>query len=385
MKIPRFELERWQSVWENRVELNIAESGVLPLSPGELLETEAERAALLDARLGYPQTNGSEELRGRIAALYPGAKPENVLATCGTAEANFLVTWSLVEPGDEVVFMQPNYMQVGLLAEGLGAVVKPLWLREELGWAPDLEELKRLVTPRTRLIAVCNPNNPTGAVLTEAAMAEIAAVAAHGGAWLLVDEVYRGAEHDGGSTPPSAGLTPTFWGRYERVLCTAGLSKAYGLPGLRMGWVVGEPATIERLWCYHDYTAISVAALSDRLAAAALEPARREKILARTRRLLREHYPIVREWLPRHARIGHAGRLTHVPPHAGAIAWVGMPGVNTAEFCEELRERKSVLLVPGEQFALPGYVRVGFGYEGEKLRAALERVDALLGQTVQRT
>ena len=371
MKVPRFELERWQSIWENRVELNISESGVLPLSPGELLETEAERAALLESRLGYPQTNGSEELRGRIAALYPGAAAENVLATCGTAEANFLITWALVEPGDEVIFMQPNYMQVGLLAEGMGAGVKPLWLREELAWAPDLEELKRLVTPRTRLIAVCNPNNPTGAVLSKAAMAGIVEVAAQTGAWLLADEVYRGAEHAGG-------LTPTFWGRYERVLCTAGLSKAFGLPGLRMGWVVGEAATIERLWCYHDYTAISVAALSDRLAAAALEPARREKILARTRRLVREHYPIVGEWLSK-----HAGRLTHVPPRAGAIAWVGLPGVNTAEFCEELRERKGVLLVPGEQFALPGYVRVGYGYEGDKLRAALERVDALLSQTVQ--
>ena len=370
MKVPRFELERWQSVWEHRVELNISESGVLPLSAGELLETDAERAALLETQLGYPQTNGSEELRGRIAALYPGARAENVLATCGCAEANFLITWSLVEPGDEVVFMQPNYMQVGLLAEGLGAVVKPLWLREELGWAPDLEELKRLVTPRTRLIAVCNPNNPTGAVLSEAAMAEIVEVAVNAGAWLLADEVYRGAEHD-------AALTPTFWGRYERALCTAGLSKAYGLPGLRMGWIVGETATIERLWSYHDYTSIAVSAPSHDLAVAALEPLRREKILARTRRLLRENYPIVREWVSR-----HTGRLTHIPPRAGAIAWVGLPGISSGEFCETLRDHQGVLLVPGEQFSMPGYVRVGFGYQAEKLRAALARVDALLGKAV---
>ena len=372
MKVPRFELERWQSVWEHRVELNISESGVLPLSAGELLETDVERAALLETRLGYPQTNGSAELRGRIAALYPGAQAENVLATCGCAEANFLITWSLVEPGDEVVFMQPNYMQVGLLAEGLGAVVKPLWLRQELGWAPDLEELKRLVTPRTRLIAVCNPNNPTGAVLSERAMKEIVEVAVNADAWLLADEVYRGAEHD-------PALTPTFWGRYQRVLCTAGLSKAYGLPGLRMGWIVGEAATIERLWSYHDYTSIAVSALSDRLAAAALEPLQREKILARTRRLLRENYPIVREWVAR-----HAGRLTHIPPRAGAIAWVGLPGINTEEFCETLRDRQGVLLVPGEQFSMPGFVRVGFGYQPEKLRAALARVDILLAQAFAR-
>jgi aspartate/methionine/tyrosine aminotransferase len=151
MKIEAFELERWQSVWENRVELNIAESGVEPLSVRELLEDNtADLEQILDAPLGYPQTNGSEELRARIAALYGQASANNVLLTCGGAEANYLATWMLIERGDEVVFMQPNYMQVAGLAKAFGAEVTPWWLCEKWNWAPDADELAKLVTTRTK-------------------------------------------------------------------------------------------------------------------------------------------------------------------------------------------------------------------------------------------
>src|SRR5579864_2093999 len=312
MKIEAFELERWQSVWENRVELNIAESGVEPLSVRELVGDDTDLERVLDTRLGYPQTNGSEELRGRIAALYPGARAENVLLTCGGAEANYLATWGLVERGDEVIFMQPNYMQVAGLARGFGANVKPWWLREELQWAPDLDELKRLVSPRTKLIAVCNPSNPTGAVLSERTMDAICASAGKAGAWILADEVYRGAEFNGRTTP-------SFYGRYERVLCTAGLSKAYGLPGLRTGWLAGPAEMAEKLWGYHDYTSIGPSMLTDRIASLVLQPQRHAKLLERTRRILRENYPVISEWLRKHEDL-----FTHVPPHAGAIAWIGL-------------------------------------------------------------
>jgi len=364
MKIEAFELERWQSVWENRVDLNIAESGVEPLSVRELVGDGADLERVLDARLGYPQTNGSEELRGRIAALYPAAKAENVLLTCGGAEANYLVTWGLIERGDEVILMQPNYMQVAGLARGFGAEVKPWWLRKELQWAPDLDELKRLVSPKTKLIAVCNPSNPTGAVLSEHAMDAICAAASKVGAWILADEVYRGAEFNGQTTP-------SFYGRHERVLCTAGLSKAYGLPGLRTGWLAGPAEMAEDLWGYHDYTSIGPSMLTDRIASLALQPERHAKLLERTRRILRENYPVISEWLCKHQDL-----FTHVPPRAGAIAWIGLRMKwNSAEIAEELRAKKGVLLVPGEQFAMPGYLRIGFGEDAGKLRKALGRVD----------
>lgn len=364
MQIEAFELERWQSVWENLIELNIAESGVDPLSVRELVEDAADRERILDVRLGYPQTNGSEELRTRIAALYPNATAKNVLLTCGGAEANYVSTWALVERGDEVVFMQPNYMQVAGLAKGFGGTVKPWWLREELNWAPDTDELAKLVTPRTKIIAVCNPSNPTGAVLSEKSMDAICAAASKVGAWILADEVYRGAEFDGKTTA-------TFWGRYERVACTAGMSKAYGLPGLRTGWVVTPAEMTEKLWGYHDYTSIGPTMLTDRIASLALEPERHARLIERTRRILRENYPVVRDWLAR-----HADAFSHVAPRAGAIAWIGLRKKwNSAEVAEELRAKKGVLLVPGDQFGMPGYLRIGFGENREKLAKGLVRID----------
>lgn len=369
MKIEAFELERWQSVWENRVELNIAESGVEPLSVRELVGDGVDLQRVLDARLGYPQTNGSEELRERIAALYPGARAENVLLTCGGAEANYLVTWGLVERGDEVVFMQPNYMQVAGLARGFGAEVKPWWLREELQWAPNVDELSRVVTPKTKMIAVCNPSNPTGAVLSEDTMDAICAAARKVGAWILADEVYRGAEFNGVTTP-------SFYGRYERVLCTAGLSKAYGLPGLRTGWLVGPAEMAEKLWGYHDYTSIGPTMLTDRIASLALKPERHARLLERTRKILRDNYPVMHNWLRQHENL-----FKHVAPRAGAIAWIGFRKKwNSAGVAEELRAKKGVLLVPGEQFAMPGYLRIGFGEDPGKLQKALGRFDEWIAE-----
>src|SRR6266404_8190811 len=204
MRIRPFELERWQSVWEHQVELNISESGVIPMAAVELAEDPRELDKILALPLGYPQTNGSLDLRERIAALYPTATPDNVLVTCGGAEANFLCVWSHVEPGDEVVVMQPNYGQVAGLAESFGAVVKPWWLREDLRWQADAAELRHLVTPKTKLIAVCNPNNPTGAVMSPDVMQAVVDAAVSAGAWIWADEIYSGAEMDGEPTP-------TFW------------------------------------------------------------------------------------------------------------------------------------------------------------------------------
>src|SRR5271154_6284621 len=210
MQIQPFELERWQSVWENKVEFNISESGVHPLTTSELVPDAAALQKILDVPQHYPQTNGSEELRSRIAELYPGATSENVLVTCGGSEANFISTWAHVEPGDEIVFMMPNYMQIAGLARSFGATVKPLWLREELEWGINVDDLPRLMTPKTKIIAICNPSNPTGSVLRGDMRAAIVAAAEKAGAWVISDEVYRGAEFDGE-------LTPSMWGGYERL------------------------------------------------------------------------------------------------------------------------------------------------------------------------
>src|SRR5262245_55669045 len=208
MKLEPFEMERMQSTWENRVAHNLSESGVHPMSVEDLLGPD-ERAELLRERLVYIQSNGTEALREAVARLHPGAGPDNVTVANGTAEANFIAAWRLVEPGDEVVFALPNYMQLWGVVRAFGATVRPVHLREETGWALDVEELKRAVGPRTRLVVVCNPNNPTGSILSEPNRKEIVAAAGRHGSWILADEVYRGAERDGKETA-------TFWGTYDR-------------------------------------------------------------------------------------------------------------------------------------------------------------------------
>ncbi|MBE9507110.1 MAG: aminotransferase class I/II-fold pyridoxal phosphate-dependent enzyme, partial [Chloroflexi bacterium] len=187
-----FDMERMMSKWENVVEYNLSESGVHPTTIRELVDDPAVIEELLTTELNYPQSNGTIELRERIAALYPGATPDNILVTVGCAEANFIAIQTLLVPGDEMAMMLPNYMQIWGIAHNYGIQVKPFHLREERGWAPDLDELNDAVSSDTKLIAVCNPNNPTGYILTEAEMDGIVAAAERAGAWLLADEVYAG-------------------------------------------------------------------------------------------------------------------------------------------------------------------------------------------------
>lgn len=366
MRLEPFAMERMQSQWENRVRHNLSESGVHPVTVRELLDG-ASPDAVLDQRLLYTQSNGTEELRSAIAALYPGAGIDNVLVCNGTSEANYVCAWRLVEPGDRVALVLPNYMQLWGAVRGFGAEVVEVPLREEGGWGLDTDRLREAVDGRTRILAVCNPNNPTGTILSEAEMAAIVEVAARHGCWLLADEVYRGAERDGRETA-------TFWGRYDRVIVTAGLSKAYGLPGLRIGWVVAPPALAAELWGRRDYLTIGPGALSDVLARHALTAGVRARLLARTRSILNANYPVLEQWVARRREAFHL-----VPPRAGAIGYVRYAWpVNSTRLVEELRDRHSVLIVPGDHFGMDGYLRIGFGNEPEDLHQGLARVDAYL-------
>jgi hypothetical protein len=356
-----FDLERWQSTWENRVRFNLSESGVHPLSVRELLALAGSSAdPLLDVRLGYSQSNGTDALRDRIAALYPGAAPEQILVTTGSAEANYLAALRLIEPGDTVAMLLPNYLQLWGHAQNLGAVVRGFRLHEERGWEAEPAEIRAAIAPGTKLVVVTNPHNPTGHVLSETARRAIVERAAEVGAWLLADEVYIGAERE-------APITPSFWGQYDRLICVSGLSKAYGLPGLRIGWLVAPRELVADIWARHDYTTIGPSGASDRLAALALDPAVRTRLLARTRDILRGNYPELEAWL---RSFGDA--FAWVPPQAGAICFVRYhPRIKGEDLVERVRVGQSVLLVPGEHFGMPGFLRFGFGNELAELREAL--------------
>ena len=374
MKYHPFVLERWQSTYEHRVRFNLSESGVHALSVTELLSLSDRQPDTLDVRLGYGQSNGSDELRNLIADLYPGATEASVLVTTGGAEANFTAFWELMEPKASVAVMLPNYMQVPGLLKSFGARIHPFHLVEENGWQPDLNELEKGLRDGARFILVTNPNNPTGAVLDETSMSRIVALADRHGAWILADEVYRGAELDGPETP-------SFWGLHDRVLVTNSLSKAYGLPGLRIGWVVGPAEMMEALWGRTDYTTITPASLSDTLARVALEPDTRRKILARTRKILTNNLALLSSWMD-----GQEGRFRYRPPDAGAICYTRYgPSINSTEFAESLRTEMDLLVVPGDHFGMDRYLRLGFGPPAPELEEALERLAAAFDAAELRT
>ena len=365
MKIVPFDQERWQCKYENTVKYNLSESSVTALTSRYLVEDAWKE--FLDIPLGYSQADGTPQLKSAIAATYRKATPDNVVVTNGSSEANFMAAWHLFEKGDEVVLMAPDYAQVWGLAKTWGLKVKPLWLREELEWQFDPEELKKLVTKRTKAIQVCNPNNPTGAVIAKEQRKALIDAAKDSRAWLMSDEIYLGAEREGP-------ITESLWGRYDRTLITNGLSKAYGLPGLRTGWLVGQPDVLEEIEPHHDYLTLAPATLSDRLATLALGPKRRERIFARTRGILQTNYPKVRDWLEAHGSL-----FSHVPPAAGAICYVRYNmKINSSALAERLRKEKSVLIVPGDHFNMDGYMRIGTGLPTDYLLEGLERVDELL-------
>jgi aspartate/methionine/tyrosine aminotransferase len=368
VRIVPFEMERMQSTWENQVEINLSESGVHPLTIGELLDREGDRRRLLDIALGYPQTNGTIPLRSAIAALYPGATPDHIHVTNGGSEANFCTTWSLLEPADEVVMMAPNYMQTWGLARAFAGTVREWPLREREGrWRPDVDELRSLLTPQTKLLIICNPNNPTGACFDEGTIDAICREAGRYGTWVLSDEIYRGAELSGDETP-------SVWGRYDRAIVTSGLSKAYGLPGLRVGWIVGPPWFVEDTWSHHDYTSIAPGAVNDRLAVLALAPAARARILARTRGILNANLPALSAWLSARGNL-----FSFVPPEAGAIVFARYHRpIDSVALTTRLREEKGVLIVPGGHFGMDGFLRIGFGGPAAELLEGLSRLQSIL-------
>jgi aspartate/methionine/tyrosine aminotransferase len=359
-----FRMERWQSTYEHRVEINLSESGVHPLTVDELIELSGTDTDVGSTLLGYGQSNGSDRLRTLIADQYEGATDASVLVTTGGAEANFACFWHLFEGDARAAIVLPTYGQVPGLLESFGSRLSPVHLKEEEGWQPDLAALEAALKDGASFVLITNPNNPTGAALTRASMDAISELTEKHGAWILSDEVYSGAEaHDGPRTP-------SFWGAHDRVLVTNSLSKAYGLPGLRLGWVMGPDALVHELWGRTDYITIAPSSVSDRLACVALQPGTREKIWERTRGIVRTNLGVLEQWMD-----AQEGRFRYRRPDAGAICYTHYDDpINSSAFAEKLRVEKSVLVVPGDHFGMDHYLRLGFGNPEKELLEGLDRI-----------
>jgi aspartate/methionine/tyrosine aminotransferase len=361
MKLEVFQMERMQSTWENLVEYDMSESGVRPLTLRELVAMGFDLEKFLDVPLGYSQSNGTLKLREALASIYPGTTVDNFQVTNGTSEANYLAALSQLKLGDGFALETPNYMQLWGVPRSLGAETRTFKLRLDREWEPDWEEFEKAVAPGTRMVYVSNPNNPTGAVLSDRAMERIVARCDEVGAWLIADEVYLGAEI-------SRPRTRSFWGMSERVIVTSGLSKAYGIPGVRIGWMVGPAELMAECWTQHDYVTICPNKMSDEIARVAVM--NRDRCYARTREVLQKNIEIGREWVA-----SFDGFLQWREPEAGAIALVKYGAdIGSAELCERMRIRQSTLVVPGAYVGLEGYLRIWLGGREEYLREGLRRI-----------
>lgn len=371
MKIEPFGVEIWMNEWETKCAWNLAETCVESLTIAELLEITGQNAndlsALLTLKMTYGDIEGSPRLRAAIAALYERQEPENVIVTHGTIGANMLVHRTVVERGDRVVAVVPTYQQHYSIPESIGAEVQLLRLREENGWLPDLEELRRLAVPGTKLIALTNPNNPTGALIPREMLEEIAAIARAAGAWVLCDEVYRGTDQEG------PGMTASMADIYEKGISTAGMSKAYSLAGLRLGWVAGPRSVIEGVMIQRDYDTISVGRIDDHFATLALE--HRDRVLARSRQITRGNLEILAQW------IAGEPKLSFVRPRSGTTALVKLHvPMSSAEFCIALQKETGVMFLPGSALGMEGYLRIGYANNPEILKQGLARVSAFLAK-----
>lgn len=371
MHIKTFGVEMWMNEFENHCRYNLAETCVDSITLGELIDMAGVDNSVLGElrgmRMGYGAIEGSDRLRDAVTGLYETQSRENVLTTHGTIGANALVHQTLVSRGDHVIAIVPTYQQHYSIPESIGAEVELLHLRPENGFLPDLDELRAMMRPDTRMIATNNPNNPTGALMDRAMLAEIAEIARGSGAWVLCDEVYRGTDQAGN------GYTASICDLYERGISTAGMSKAYSLAGLRVGWVAGPKARLEDIMIHRDYNTISVGRIDEYFAALALE--NRAQILDRAHRITRENLAILSDWVEAEPLI------SWVKPQAGTTALLkyDLP-LPSRDFCTQLLEEEGVLFTPGSAMDMEGWLRIGFANSTADLRDGLARVSAFLAR-----
>lgn len=371
MKIRDFGVEIWMNEFENTCAFNLAETCVASLTIEQLLtlsgRNDTALAELLPMKMTYGAIEGSDRLRDNICELYTRQKRENIVVTHGTIGANALIYETLVSPGDHVISVLPTYQQHYSIPESYGAEVDILPLREENGFLPDLGELRELLRPTTQLIAINNPNNPTGALMDAAFLGEIAALARDSDAYVICDEVYRGIDQEGD------GFTASMADLYEKGISTAGMSKVFSLAGLRLGWIAAPVDVIEQVSRHRDYNTISVGMLNDHFACMALES--RDKILARSREITRTNLAILDDWV--------AGEplISYLRPRSATITLLryhlDMP---SRDFCVQLLEETGVMLTPGSALDMEGYVRIGFANSPDVLRKGLEKISGFLAK-----
>lgn len=363
MYIDNFKVEEWFNEYEPKAKYNLADICIDSMSINELLEIGGNVEGrsfvlkeLYSKKLGYGDIQGSKRLKEAILSMYKFQKKENITVTHGAIGANELVYKALVEKGDEVISILPAYQQHYSIPESLGANVKKLFLKQENNWLPDINELKSLITEKTKLISMTNPNNPTGSVLNDDLMKEIISVS--NGAYILVDEVYRGIVSD------KKYNTTSIVDLYEKGVSTSSLSKAFSLAGLRVGWIVAPKDMIDNINHHREYNTISVSILDDYFASIAIE--NKEKIFARNIRKREVGLKVLKEWLKTESHI------SCVIPNGATSAFINYDlEMSSYELCKKLLKDTGILFLPGETLEMDKFLRMGYCNNPEKLKITL--------------
>ncbi|KAI9039027.1 aspartate/tyrosine/aromatic aminotransferase [Aspergillus affinis] len=385
-----FAVEQWMDKYELQAKYNVAETCCASVSVNDLQEISEDKSTSpldLSSKLTYGAIRGSERLRSTLANLYSVKTPtplplDNVLITPGAIQANFLLFYSLIGPGDHVICHYPTYQQLYSVPESLGAEVSLWKSKEKDDWKLDIDELKGLIRPNTKLIILNNPQNPTGAVIPQATLEGIVKVARSSSIYIHADEVYRPVFHSITPMDPDFPSSLLSLG-YERAIVTGSLSKAYSLAGIRVGWIASrDRSLIEACAAARHYTTISVSQVDDAIASYALAPACIHGLLRRNIELAKTNLAILEKFIE-----SHRWACEWVKPRAGTTAFVrfnkmGKP-VDDVAFCETLLQQTGVMFVPGslcfgegEDFI--GYVRIGFVQETEVLEKGLEALASFM-------
>lgn len=366
MKIKPFAVEEWMNAWEVGAKYNIAETCVDSISMNDLFELTGEDKTeflnrLCARRLSYGDIEGLPEFRKGVCGLYKTLNIENIVPTHGASGANHHVFYSLISPGDRVVSIMPTYQQLYSIPESYGADVQILHLSKENNYLPDLEKLRRLVTPETKMICINNPNNPTGALMSEQLLREIVEIARSADAWILCDEVYRHLSQEDGWCPSIVDL-------YEKGISVSSMSKAFSLAGLRLGWIATHDMSVVKSCLSHrDYNLVSCGVFDEMLAAAALKHS--DKLLERSRKIVRENLQILDDW------VGSEPHVSYVKPQAGTTALVYYDlDIPSYEFCEEMYKKTGAFVTPGDCFEVPHSMRIGYAYGKQDLIDGLKAI-----------
>ena len=375
MKIDAFKVEEWMNAWETKCKYNIAETCCDSVSLNELFELAGEDVGsfLTDfaaGRLTYGYIEGNPKMKDAICELYKTIKSDEIVPTHGAAGANHHVFYSLIEEGDEVVSIMPTYQQLYSIPESMGAKVNLLHLKEENGYLPDLKELEALVTPKTKVICINNPNNPTGALMSEELLKQIVEIAKSVDAYVLCDEVYRHLTQEDIWTTSIVDL-------YEKGISVSSMSKVFSLAGIRMGWIAShDQAFIRSCWSHRDYNLVSCGIFDELVATVALT--HKEALLIRNKALVRENLAILDKWVSENPLVHY------VKPQAGTTALVYYDlDIPAEDFCKGLLAENGTMVTPGSCFEIEHSIRIGYAGDTGELKEGLAKLTEYLGKVAE--